>query len=74
MPRMQIELSDEVFVEAKRRAEDRGLSITSFVTGLVEQEIGLVERETGKGWPSWFFEEVVGGWQGEFPERPEEPR
>ena len=74
MTRMQIELSDEVVAEAKRRAEDRGLSVTGFVTRLIEQEIGLLERETGKGWPSWFFEEVMGGWQGEFPKHPEEPQ
>jgi hypothetical protein len=63
MTRLQIELPDEVAIEVKRRAEDRGLSVTSFVTG-------LVEREIGKGWPKWFFDEVVGGWQGEPPERP----
>jgi hypothetical protein len=67
MTQLQIELPDEVAIEVKRRAEERGLSVTSFVTGFVEQE-------TGKGWPSWFFEEVVGGWQGEFPEGPEEPQ
>lgn len=63
MTHLQIELPDEVAVEVKRRAEDHGLSVASFVTG-------LVEREVGKGWPRWFFEEVVGGWQGESPERP----
>ena len=63
MTQLQIELPDDVAVEVKRRAEDSGLSVTSFV-------IGLVEREIGKGWPKWFFEEVVGGWQGEAPERP----
>jgi len=63
MTRLQIELPDEVAVEVKRRAEDRGLSVTSFV-------IDLVEREIGKGWPKGFFEEVVGGWQGDPPERP----
>jgi hypothetical protein len=63
MTQLQIELPDEVAVEVKRRAEDSGLSVTSFVTG-------LVEREICKSWPKWFFDEVVGGWQGEPPERP----
>lgn len=63
MTQLEIELPDEVAAEVERRAEDSGLSVTSFV-------IGLVERELGKSWPKGFFEEVVGGWQGEPPERP----
>jgi hypothetical protein len=63
MTQLNIELPDEVAVEVKRRAETQGLSISRFVTK-------LVEREIGKGWPKGFFDEVVGGWKGEPPERP----
>jgi hypothetical protein len=63
MTQLNIELPDEVAVEVKRRAETQGLSISRFVTK-------LVEREIGKGWPKWFFDEVVGGWKGEPLERP----
>ena len=64
MTRVQIELPDEVAVEVQRRAESRGLSVDRFVTE-------LVEREVTHGWPSWFFKDVVGGWQGDL-ERPEQ--
>jgi hypothetical protein len=63
MTQLQIELPDEVVVEVERRAESQGLSVARFVTE-------LVAREVGKGWPKWFFEEVVGGWKGEALERP----
>lgn len=63
MTPLQIELPDEVAVEVRRRAEDRGLSVSRFVTE-------IVEREVGKGWPKGFFEEVVGAWRGEDIERP----
>jgi hypothetical protein len=63
MTQIQIELPDEVATEIKRRAETQGLSVSRFV-------MGLVQREIGKGWPQGFFEEVVGGWQGEPLERP----
>ncbi|MFL6234736.1 MAG: hypothetical protein ACJ76N_16500 [Thermoanaerobaculia bacterium] len=64
MTQIQIELPDEVAVEVKRRAERQGVSAARFVTKLVEREVGK------EGWPKGFFEEVVGGWQGEPLERP----
>jgi hypothetical protein len=63
MTQLHIELPDEVAVEVKRRAETQGVSVSRFVTK-------LVEREIGSGWPKWFFEEIVGGWKGEPLERP----
>jgi hypothetical protein len=63
MTPLEIELPDEVAVEVRRRAEDRGLSVSGFVTE-------LVEREVGKGWPEGFFDEVLGGWRGEDIQRP----
>ena len=62
MTQLQIELPDDLAAKVQRAAESRGLSVPRFVTE-------LVEREVGRGWPSWFFEEVVGGWQGDL-ERP----
>ena len=63
MTSLQIESPDEVAVEVRRLAEDRGLTLSRFVTE-------IVEREVGKGWPKGFFEEVVGAWRGEDIERP----
>lgn len=65
MTQLQIELPDEIATEIQRRAETQGLSVSRFVMGLVQREIGI-----GKGWPQGFFEEVVGGWKGEPLERP----
>jgi hypothetical protein len=62
MTRLQIELPDDVASKVQREAASRGLSVPRYVTE-------LVEREVSRGWPLWFFEEVVGGWQGEL-ERP----
>ena len=53
---------DELGEEIRRRASARGIPLSRY---LVE----LVQRELGGGWPSAYFEEVVGQWQGEPLER-----
>jgi len=63
MTRLTLELTEEVAAEVHRRAEGRGVSASRFVADLVQREIKSV-------WPERFFEEVVGGWQGEPLERP----
>ena len=63
MTRLTLELPEEVAAEVKRRAEGHGVSLSRFVTD-------LVQREVRRGWPERFFEEVVGGWKGESLERP----
>jgi hypothetical protein len=63
MTHIQLELPDDVAGEIQRHAENRGITVSRFVEE-------LVRREAHKGWPKWFFEEVVGGWQGEPLERP----
>lgn len=52
-------LADRIQQEA--RAEKR--SVSSYLAE-------LVKRELMPAWPEGFFEEVVGGWQGEELERP----
>lgn len=54
---------DELGEEIRRRAQARGIPLSRY---LVE----LVQRELGGGWPSGYFDEVVGQWEGEALERP----
>lgn len=63
MTRLSLQLSDDVAAEVQRRADGRGVSMARFVAE-------LVRREVRRGWPERFFEDVVGGWQGEPLERP----
>jgi hypothetical protein len=63
MTDLLLQLPDDVAGEIQQHAKSRGITVSRFVEE-------LVRREAGKGWPKWFFEEVVGGWQGEPLERP----
>lgn len=58
MPQLHLYVPEEVAGEIARRAEGRGLSVSRYLAE-------LVRREIGSGWPEAFFDEVVGGWQGE---------
>ena len=66
MPQLHVYVPDPLAREARRRAQERGLSISSFLAE-------ILERELGSGWPESYFTEVVGSWQGEELERPEQP-
>lgn len=65
MTQLQLTLPDDVAARIQKKAERLGLSISELVTE-------LATREDEEAWPERFFEEVVGGWQGEplrrFPE------
>jgi hypothetical protein len=63
MTQLSLQLSDDVAAEVQRRADGQGVSVARFVAD-------LVQREIRRGWPERFFQEVVGGWQGEPLERP----
>lgn len=62
MPQMHFYVREEVAKEIRERAQDAGLSTSRFLAA-------LVERELVTEWPEGFFEEVIGGWQGEPLER-----
>ncbi len=57
MAQIQLDLPDDVVHEVRRQAEARGVSVSLLFTELV--------RGHGNGWPTDFFDEVVGGWKGE---------
>jgi hypothetical protein len=61
---LHLYLPDQVAREVQKRAEARGISVSRYLAE-------LVRREVGSGWPSGWFEGVVGKWDGEL-ERPEQ--
>jgi hypothetical protein len=67
MPQLHFYVPDEVAETAKARAKAAGKSLSSYLADLVVNEVA------GE-WPEAFFEEVVGGWQGEPLERPKQGR
>jgi hypothetical protein len=62
MPQLHFSVSDATAQEVRRKAEDRGVSVSRYLAELVEHQLG-------RGWPAGWFETVVGSWQGEL-ERP----
>ena len=63
MPQLHFYVPEPVAAKVRQRAKTAGLSASRYLAELVQREIGT-------GWPQGYFEEVVGGWQGEPLERP----
>ena len=63
MPQLHFYVPESLAAKVRQRAKAAGLSASRYLTE-------VVKREVGTGWPQGFFEEVVGGWQGEPLERP----
>jgi hypothetical protein len=58
MPQLHFYVPEAVATRLQSRAKAAGLSISRYIAELVKQQIGT-------DWPEGFFDEVVGGWQGE---------
>lgn len=58
MPQLHFYVSDETAQRIKHKAQAAGMSTSQYIAELVKNELTAV-------WPQGFFEEVVGGWQGE---------
>lgn len=63
MPQMHFYVPESLAAKVRQRAKVAGLSASRYLAE-------LVKREVSTGWPEGFFEDVVGGWQGEPLERP----
>lgn len=63
MPQLHLYVPDDVATELRRRAKERGKTLSSYLADVVRREIAT-------GWPEDFFERVVGGWSGEPLRRP----
>lgn len=62
MTQLHLYISDELAERIQRQAQSANLSVSRYLAD-------LVQREVAADWPSGYFEEVVGGWQGEPLER-----
>lgn len=62
MPQMHFYVSKQEADEIRHLAEAVGVSTSRYLAD-------LVRREARSSWPEGYFEEVVGGWQGEPLER-----
>ena len=63
MPQLHFYVPEPVAARVRQRAMAAGLSASRYLAE-------LVQREVGTEWPQGFFEQVVGGWQGEPLDRP----
>lgn len=62
MPQLHFYVPKELADRIRHEAESEKLSISRYLAKLVEQKIA-------PGWPEGYFDDVVGGWQGEPLER-----
>ena len=62
MPQLHFYVPESLAARVRQRAKGAGLSASRYLAE-------LVKREVGTEWPEGFFDEVVGGWQGEPLER-----
>jgi hypothetical protein len=62
MPQINLYVSDDFEKRIRAEAKRRRLSLSAYLTGLLQNRVGK------KGWREGFFTRVVGGWQGDLPE------
>ena len=65
MPQFHFYVPDDIARQIQEKAKASNMSVSRFVAE-------IMQRETASGWPKGYFERVVGAWQGEVLERPEE--
>lgn len=65
MPQLHLYVPDTTAELLKRRAEERGLTLSKYLAEMVRQEVD------GEKWPEGFFEDVLGAWEGELRRPPQ---
>ena len=65
MPQLHFYVPENIADRIRQEAKTAGLSVSQYLAQ-------VVKRELHPQWPSAFFEEVVGGWQGEPLQRDEQ--
>lgn len=58
MPQLHFYVPEKTAERVRQEADAAGLSVSQYLAE-------VVKREFHPEWPKGFFEEVVGGWQGE---------
>ena len=66
MPQLHCYVPEALARKVQERAEAAGVSTSHYLAE-------LIRRDVGSGWPEGYFDQVVGGWQGEELLRPEQP-
>jgi hypothetical protein len=64
MPQLHLYVPEPIAEKIKQRAQAAGVSTSRYLAQLVQHDLGSDD------WPEGFFEEVIGGWQGEPLQRP----
>lgn len=59
MPQLHLYVPDTTAELLKRRAEERGLTLSKYLAEVAGREVASEE------WPKGFFEDVLGAWEGE---------
>lgn len=67
MPQMHFYVSEAIAERLRAQARALGLSVSRYLAV-------VVGRDVHAGWPSGYFDSVVGGWQGEPLRRPPQGR
>jgi hypothetical protein len=65
MPQLHLYVPEEVAAALREKARARGVPLSRLLAE-------IVRREATAGWPAHFFEDVVGAWEGELLERPDQ--
>ena len=65
MPQLHLYVPDETAEMLKSKARERGMSVSGYLAEVVGREVG------GEDWPEGFFEEVLGGWEGDLERSPQ---
>jgi len=58
MPQLHAYVPEHLAERLRARARARGVPVSRHLAD-------LIRRDVGSGWPEGFFEEIVGGWQGQ---------
>ena len=65
MPQLHLYVPEASAEFLRRRAEERGLTLSKYLAEVVGREVD------GEGWPGGFFEDVLGAWEGEIERAPQ---
>lgn len=65
MPQLHLYVPDTTAELLRRKAEQRGLTLSRYLAEVVGREVD------GDGWPEGFFEDVLGAWEGELRRPPQ---
>ena len=65
MPQLHFYVPEDVAKRIQEEAKAKQMSVSRFVAE-------TMKRETHAGWPEGYFERVIGKWEGEPLERPEQ--